>query len=124
MKRKRHGAAEIAAKLDQADHLAAQGKRQSEISKTLGVSVMTYHRWRKAFPQRPRTAIPDLEILSGAKGNSEPDRLGRLAELQAENTRLRRLVTDLMLERMKLTEEANAGDLPETKRSRRYPAAS
>ena len=44
---KRHASGEIAAKLAQANELAAKGKTQREISKALGVSIMTYHRWKK-----------------------------------------------------------------------------
>jgi len=47
-KKKRHSRVEIASKLAQANDLATQGKLQSEIARTLGVSVMTLHRWRKA----------------------------------------------------------------------------
>jgi DNA invertase Pin-like site-specific DNA recombinase len=49
-KKKRHSRAEIATKLAQANDLSTQGKLQSEIARTLGVSVMTLHRWRKAPP--------------------------------------------------------------------------
>jgi hypothetical protein len=45
---KRHSRVEVATKLAQATDLARQGKLQSEIARTLGVSVMTLHRWRKA----------------------------------------------------------------------------
>ena len=48
--KKKHSRAEIAAKLAQANDLATQGKLQSEIARTLGVSIMTLHRWRKAPP--------------------------------------------------------------------------
>jgi putative transposase len=44
---KRHASDEISAKLAQANELAAKGKTQREISKALGVSIMTYHRWKK-----------------------------------------------------------------------------
>jgi putative transposase len=44
---KRHASGEITARLAQANELAAKGKTQREISKALGVSVMTYHRWKK-----------------------------------------------------------------------------
>jgi len=40
-KKKRHSKAEIATKLAQANGLVAQGKLQSEVARTLGVSVMT-----------------------------------------------------------------------------------
>jgi putative transposase len=100
-KKKRHSRVEIATKLAQANDLAMSGKLRSEIARTLGVSVMTLHRWRKAShePQPPHgEAQPN-----GARGRGN-----RIAELQLENSRLRRLVTDLLLEKMKL-EEAIAG---------------
>jgi transposase len=49
-KKKRHSSVEIATKLAQATDLATQGKSQREIAHTLGVSVMTLHRWRKVPP--------------------------------------------------------------------------
>jgi transposase-like protein len=102
-KRKRHTTVEIATKLAQANHLATRGKLRSEIARTLGVSVMTLHRWRKA----PRGPQPALEATPEG---SEPDRMrgadDRITELQIENSRLRRLVTDLLLEKVKLEEAA------------------
>ena len=101
--KKRHSNAEIATKLARANELATQGKLQSEIARTLGVSVMTLHRWRTAppGPQPTLRASPEM---------TEPDRTrdadNRIAELQIENSRLRRLVTDLLLEKMKLEEAA------------------
>jgi len=98
-KKKRHSRAEIATKLAQANDLATRGRLQSEIARTLGVSVMTLHRWRKAShgPQ-------------AAHGVGEPNGAGgrgnRIAELQLENSRLRRLVTDLLLEKIRFEEAA------------------
>ena len=88
MKTQRHTAAEIAAKLEEADALIANGKLHGDIAKALGVSIMTYHRWRKA---RESDASP-IEQTS------------RINELQLENSRLRRIVTDLLLEKMNLEE--------------------
>jgi hypothetical protein len=103
IKRKRHSRAEIATKLAQANGLATQGKLQSEIARALGVSVMTLYRWRKAPPG------PQPALVATAE-TREPDRIrgadGRIAELQLENSRLRRLVTDLLLEKVKLEEAA------------------
>ena len=48
MQKKRHSRAKIAAKLAQATDLASQGERQSDIARTLGISLMTLHRWRKS----------------------------------------------------------------------------
>jgi putative transposase len=107
-KKKRHNAAEIAAKLGQADILIEEGQTQSEISKALGISVMTFHRWRKARPS------PSLEAPVGARTLAQlvsdrhlpaSERAARIAELQLENSRLRRLVTDLLLEKMRLEDE-------------------
>src|SRR5437016_7585836 len=91
-KRKRHSRVEIATKLAQANDLAAQGKLQSEIARMLGVSVMTLHRWRTH-----EASQPDL----GDAGDE-------IAELELENSRLRRLVTDLLLEKIKLEEAGRA----------------
>jgi putative transposase len=90
---RRHLPAEITALLAQADDLAGQGRRQIDIAQTLGVSVMTLHRWRKN--------------AQSETGQFEQEaRRRRLADLQVENSRLRRLVTDLMLEKIELEEAA------------------
>src|SRR5262245_34567842 len=110
-KKKKHSKAEIAAKLAQAGDLATQGKLHSEIARTLGVSVMTLHRWRK-MSLAPRGAP------AGPNGPSQLDQMppaSRIAELQLENSRLRRLVTDLLLEKLKLEEAFQAGK-PSTRR--------
>ena len=96
-KKRRHSRAEIATKLAQANELATRGKLQSEIARTLGVSVMTLHRWRKA----PPGAQPANETGEPGQTRGGGD---RIAELQLENSRLRRLVTDLLLEKVKLEE--------------------
>jgi putative transposase len=93
MKRKRkHSKAKIAAKLAQADNLAVQGKLQTEIADALGVSVMTLNRWRK---------------LPASSHSSQ-----RIADIQLENGRLRRLVADLLLEKMKLEEAFQSRNPP------------
>lgn len=81
--------------------MAAEGNIQSEIARSLGVSVMTLHRWRKGAP----TPLGDAPAAS-AGANYE----ARMVQLQAENTRLRRLVTDLLLETMQLQEAAEQSD--------------
>jgi len=103
-KNKRHSRVEIASKLAQANDLATQGKLQGEIARTLGVSVMTLHRWRKAPGLRPAL------VATHEAGRPYGMRRGgdRIAELQLENSRLRRLVTDLLLEKIKLEEAAQS----------------
>src|SRR5215475_15968398 len=100
MKRKRHSVEEIASKLRQAATLVAQGRSQADIAKTLGVSVMTYHRWRKD------AAEPSVQRANSGLELHQIDRKpsSRIGELQLENARLRRLVTDLLLEKLRLEE--------------------
>ncbi len=114
MKRKRHSLSEIAAKLQHADELAADGMLQNDIARDLGVSVMTYHRWRAKRPRLERAPplAPALERAPpaeprearGAGLHDERDRSAELDRLRVENTRLRRLLTDLLLEKAKLEE--------------------
>ena len=112
-KKKRHSKEEIAAKLAHARELAAKGELQSDIARTLGISVMTLHRWRNAAPPRVQAADVALEEEGLAYDASD-----RIDELQIENSRLRRLVTDLLLEKMKL-EECSQGPKSPTKRASR-----
>ncbi len=101
MKKRRHTTAEIEALLDRAEGLSAEGRRHGDIAKALGVSVMTYHRWRKA--RGPSSLAvgsgPGTELTT-----APVDKAARITELQLENLRLRRLVTDLLLEKMNLEE--------------------
>jgi putative transposase len=105
-KKKRHGAAEIAAKLLAADALAAKGQTQAEIAKALGISVMTIHRWRKMrereFPRSRAEAVRVLEQPVVGNRTYETGALSRIAQLELENARLRKLVTDLLLDKMRL----------------------
>jgi putative transposase len=103
-RRKKHSTEEIATKLAQANELATQGKLQSEIARTLGVSTMTLHRWRKR-PLGPRPSPAIHEMSQPERTRSAAD---RIAGLQLENSRLRRLVTDLLLEKVKLEEAAQS----------------
>jgi transposase len=102
---RRHPSDEIAVKLGQADELEAKGKTKREISKALGVSIMTYHRWRKrqdvprASDGRQRGPSVRAELLEPIPSDEACRRL------ELENSRLRRLVTDLLLEKVKLEEE-------------------
>ena len=88
MPRKRHKAEEIVAKLRQVDVLTAQGRPVAEAIRSIGVTEVTYYRWRSEY--------------GGLKG----DQVKRLKELEAENTRLRRAVSDLTLEKLILKEAA------------------
>ena len=110
MTRKRHSPEEIAGKLRQAHELMENGRRQGEIARALGVSVMTFHRWRKARPDLmngARTVLPARALpQSPAHSHDLNDThdIVRLDELRIENERLRRLVTNLLLEKVRLEE--------------------
>jgi putative transposase len=88
MARKRHTAEEIVAKLRQVDMLTSQGRPVAEAVRSIGVTEVTYYRWRQEY--------------GGLKG----DQVKRLKELEAENTRLRRAISDLTLDKMILAEAA------------------
>jgi|SRR5580692_1477077 putative transposase len=106
--KKRYSATETAAKLEEAGTLTAAGQTQNVIAKALGISVMTLHRWRRAQHSRSpslrsRPAILRAPgVLAPAFDFSESNWLGSIAKLRLQNTRLRKIVTELLLERMEL----------------------
>jgi transcriptional regulator with XRE-family HTH domain len=104
----RHAASEIAKKLATADEMAAQGRLQGDIAKSLGISVMTYHRWRKARGALTRTTARPVAEAMRLDIPPEREQISQIRELQLENARLRRLVTDLMLEKVALEEGLGA----------------
>jgi methylphosphotriester-DNA--protein-cysteine methyltransferase len=106
---KRHSKTEISAKLVEANNLASQGKLRSEIARALGVSVMTLHRWRKRHAEPTPTSLEQNEI---ARFEEELGSDQRIAELQAENARLRQLLTDFLLQIVKLKEAAQGNKAP------------
>jgi putative transposase len=102
--RRRHTSAQIMMKLAMADEMAANGRLHGDIAKSLGVSLMTYHRWRKArtavaCPTSPSTMNTDLPVAP-----NDWEQARQIQDLQQENSRLRRLVADLLLEKVKLEE--------------------
>jgi putative transposase len=110
--RHRHTKSQIVDKLHTAGEMAAQGKLHSAIAKSLGISVMTYHRWRKAHGTSIR---PPIQLTDDGERTDMPierQQMSQIRELQLENSRLRRLVTDLLLEKVKLEERMNRSDLP------------
>ena len=79
---------EIVAKLRQVDVLTAQGTPVAEAVRSIGVTEVTYYRWRKEF------------------GGLKLDQVKRLKELETENQRLRKAVADLTLDKVILAEAA------------------
>jgi len=88
MPRKSYKPEEIVAKLRQVDVLMSRGQPAAEAIRQIGISEVTYYRWRREF--------------GGLKG----DQVRRLKELEQENARLRRAVSDLTLDKLILTEAA------------------
>ena len=89
MSRKRHTPEEIVTKLRQVEVLTAQGRSVAEAIRSIGVTEVTFYRWRQEY--------------GGLKG----DQVKRLKELETENARLRRAVSDLTLEKLILREAAS-----------------
>ena len=85
---KREKAEVIVMKLRQVEVLQGQGKSVSDAVRHIGVTIQTYYRWRREY------------------GGMNRDQAKRLKELEAENTRLRRAVSDLTLDKLILTEAA------------------
>jgi putative transposase len=108
---KKHSHEEILLKLARADELARTGNSQVDICKALGVSVMTLHRWRKLPMPKREAVVPhdhagDRKTLTNSPTVDEMRRV--LEELTLENQRLRKIVTDILLEKMRLEEAASA----------------
>jgi transposase-like protein len=88
MPRKLHKPEEIVAKLRQVDVLASQGQLIADAVRAIGVTEATYYRWRQEY------------------GGLKSDQVRKLKDLEAENARLRRAVSDLTLDKMILKEAA------------------
>jgi len=88
MGRKRYRPEEIIRKLREADILISQGRSVAEAIKALAVSNVTYYRWRQEY------------------GGMSTSQAKRLKELEQENARLRKAVSDLTLDKQILEEAA------------------
>jgi putative transposase len=89
MPRKRHKPEEMVAKLRQVDVLVAQGQSVADAVRSIGVTEVTYDRWRQEY------------------GGLKADQVRRLKELETENARLRRAIADLTLDKLILQEAAS-----------------
>jgi len=85
---KREKPEEIVSKLRQAEVLQGQGATIAEAVRQIGVTQQTFYRWRKQY------------------GGMQRSQLVRLKELEKENQRLRRAVSDLTLDKLILSEAA------------------
>lgn len=86
MKRTRHSPEQVIGKLREADAMLAAGKTIAQVVQQLGVSEQTFHRWRNQY------------------GGMKAGEARRLKELEQENTRLKKLVADLSLDKSMLKE--------------------
>ena len=85
---KRHKPEEIIAKLRQGEVMTGQGTSMADAIRSIGVTEVTYYRWRSEY------------------GGMKLDQVKRLKELEVENTRLRKAVSDLTLDKLILKEAA------------------
>ncbi len=80
MKRKRHSADQIIAKLREAEVLLQKGQAVPQVCRQLGVTAQGYYRWRKEY------------------GGMRMDQAKRLKDLEKENTQLKKIVADQALD--------------------------
>jgi putative transposase len=77
---------QIIKKLREAEVLLSRGEKVEQVIRKLGVSDVTYYRWRKEY------------------GGMQIEQAKRLKELENENVRLKKLVADLSLDNAILKE--------------------
>ena len=92
---RRHGPKEIVESLRFVEKAAASGQRISDCVQQIGVTEVTYYRWRNRF------------------GGLESDQVERLMNLEAEIANLRRAVSDLTLDKLILMEATTGSLRPE-----------
>jgi putative transposase len=84
----RHKPEDVVAKLRQEDVLVSQGRSVGDAIRTIGVTEVTYDRWRKEY------------------GGLKSDQVRRMKDLETENQRLRKAIADLTLDKLILQEAA------------------
>jgi putative transposase len=82
MKRNRFTVEQIIRMLREAEVYVSQGKSIAQVSRELGIAEQTYYRWRKEY------------------GGMKVSQARRLKELEQENSRLKRAVADLTLDKL------------------------
>ena len=86
MPKKRFRSEDIIHKLREADVLIAQGRGIAEITRQWGVTEATYYRWRQEY------------------GGLKIEQAKRLKDLEQENGRLRRALSDAIIDNQILRE--------------------
>lgn len=79
---------EIIAKLREVEARLSRGETTGQAVRAIGVTEQTYYRWRREY------------------GGMGVDQARRLKELEKENLRLRKAVSDLTLDKLILAEAA------------------
>jgi len=90
MTKRSHKPEQIIEKLREAEVLLSQGSTVGEAARKIGVTDMTYYRWRREY------------------GGMRIEQVKRLKELEKENTRLKRIVANLSLDNAILKEASRA----------------
>jgi len=88
MPRLRHTVEQILAKLREAEVALSRGQSVGQACRALSITEQTYYRWRNEY------------------GGLKVDQVKRLKELERENSRLKRAVADLTLDKVILKEAA------------------
>ena len=88
---KRHKPEEIITKLRQVDVLVSQGSNVADAIRSIGVTEVTYYRWRQEY------------------GGLKSDQVKRMKNLEIENSRLRKAIADLTLDKL-ILQEASRGN--------------
>jgi len=88
---RKHKPEEIIGKLREAEIVLAQGETVADACRRIGVTEQSYYRWRKEY------------------GGLKKDQARRMKELEKENARLRRAVSDLTLDKL-ILQEASRGN--------------
>ena len=88
MPSKKHKPEEIIGKLREVEIVLAHGASTAEACRRIGVSEQTHYRWRKEY------------------GGLKTDQARRMKDLEKENQRLRRAISDLTLDKLILQEAA------------------
>ena len=89
--RKRHSPEQIIRKLREAEAMLAVGKTIGQVVQTLEISEQTYHRWRNQY------------------GGMKAEEAKRLKQLEQENSRLKKVVAELTLDK-DILQEAMEGN--------------
>jgi len=86
---KKHTAEQVVSLLRQIEVAVANGKTTPIACRDSGITEQTYYRWRKEY------------------GGLQVDQARRLKELEQENAKLKRLVSELSLEKLVLKDIAS-----------------